>query len=156
MKKRNKAYKPRLVTVPMMFITQTVQDRFPHLAIGLYGQIIAFCEQPNFETSNNLSRQICIIAGGMSHMRNGVALKALKDPASVAICSAVYCMEGIGKRYDETGVISVKELEKQTLKAAAGRLDEVLQIMPLACYIKAEQESDMWLKEAREPQREAA
>ena len=132
----------------MMLITQTVAEKYPHLAIGVYGQIQAFCEQPSIETSNNLSRQICIIAGGMSHMRHGAALSKLKDPASIALCSAVYCMRAIGKRYDETGAIGVTESEKQTLRAAAGRLDEVLQVMPLSCYIKSEQEADMWLKES--------
>lgn len=154
-KKRNKAYKPRPAAIPMMFMTATVADSHPHLATSLYGQIIAFCERPSVQTSNNLSEQLAIIAGGMSHMNQGQALKFKRDAGSIAIVSAVTCVEGIGERFERTGVIAVTEAEKRTLHAAAGRLDEVLQKMPLACYLRGQREVHIWLKEAqRQPEAE--
>lgn len=150
-KKPRKAYKPRLLTVPMMFLQGCVLDSQPHLATSLYGQIIAFCEVPSIETSNNLCRLFACIAGAMSHMNNGAAIRGKRDAASIAICSAIHCMESIAHRFERTGAIGVTETEKKTLHAAAGRLDEVLQMMPLAAWIKAEQEAGFWLKEANEP-----
>jgi hypothetical protein len=153
MKKRNKAYQPKRVSIPMLFMTQTVLDQYPHLATSLYGQIIAFIERPCVESSNNLSHQLACIAGGMSHMNSGAPIKGRRDAGSLAICSAVSCMEGIGNRFERIGVIEVSATEAATLKAAAGRLDQVLQGMPLACYIRAEAECHIWLKEST---REAA
>jgi hypothetical protein len=150
-KKRNKAHKSGRLTIPMMFLTSTVLAKYPHLATSLYGQIIAFCERPCIETSNNLSRQFACIAGGMSHMNKGAPIRGKRDAASIAICSAINCIEAICHRFERTGAILVNELEKTTLHAAAGRLDEVLQTMPLACYLRAEQEADFWLKEADDP-----
>lgn len=145
---KRKPYRPRRVTIPMMFLSQSVTDKYHDLPLSLYGQIYAFIERPNVESSNNLSRQLCCIAGGMSHMLNGKPIKGRRDSGSVAICSAVSCMSAIAERFDRTGVIAVNESEAQTLKAAAGRLDEVLQGMPLACYLKAEAEAHLWLRES--------
>jgi len=81
-------------------------------------------------------------------MNKGEAIRFKRDAGSIAICSAASCMEAIGKRYERTGEIAVNETEAQTLRSAAGRLDEVLQGMPLACYLKAEAEAHLWLRES--------
>lgn len=155
-KKRNKAYKPRALMIPALIPSVMVTDKYPYLATSLYAQIITFCERPGIESSNNLTRQLACIAGGMSHQIRGTAIRGRKDPASIAICSAIACIEGISNRYERIGVIDVTPTEAKTLKAAAGRLDAVLQGMPARCYELAERESDFWLREAKEPQMEAA
>jgi hypothetical protein len=152
---KRKKYVPRRVTIPMLFMGQCVLEKYPHLATSLYGQIHTFIERPSVGASNNLSHQIACIAGGMSHVLNGQSIRSKRDAGSIAICSAVACMEAICKRFERTGAIAVTDLEAQTLRSAAGRLDEVLQGMPLAAYLKAESECHLWLKEAQD-QREAA
>jgi hypothetical protein len=149
MKKRTKSYQPKRVAIPMLFMQQSVLDKYPHLPTAVYGQIHTFIERPSVEASNNLSHQIACIAGGMSHMANGAPIRGKRDAGSIAICSAVACMEAICKRFERTGMIAVNDSEAQTLRGAAGRLDEVLQGMPLSAYLKAESECHLWLKEAQ-------
>jgi hypothetical protein len=155
-KKRSKAYKPRAATVPMLFVLSRVPDRYPYKAAELYGQLIAFIESPSFTTSKNLSHELAAIAGGMSYMHKGVGLKYLRDPGSIAIVSAIFCMNAIGARFERTGAIAVTEQDKATLRGAAARLDEALRTMPLACYLRGEEEADKWLVESKEPQLEVA
>lgn len=140
MKKRNKSYRPKAARIPLFLLTAGVLNARPHLATSLYGQIIAFCVSPSYETSNNLTKQLAIIAGGMSHMDKGRPILGKRDAASIAICSAINCLESVAGRYDRTGKVAINEAEKQTLHAAAGRLDETLQVMPLSCYALAERE----------------
>lgn len=151
-KKRTKRHVPRPLTIPAIIPQARVLDKYPHLATSLYAQIITFCERPGIESSNNLTRQLACIAGGMSHMLRGQAIRGRRDPASIAICSAIACVEGISNRFERLGVIDVTPTEAVTLKAAAGRLDDVLQTMPLHCYERAEKEADFWLREAKMPE----
>jgi hypothetical protein len=146
---KRKKYVPRRVTIPMLFMQQSVLDKYPHLPTAVYGQIHTFIDRPSAESSNNLSHEIACIAGGMFYMNNGQAIRGKRDAGSIAICSAVACMEAICKRFERTGEIAVNASEAQTLRSAAGRLDEVLQGMPLSAYIKAESECHLWLKEAQ-------
>lgn len=39
MKKRNRKYKPKLLTIPMMFVVGTVADKYPLMADSLLAQI---------------------------------------------------------------------------------------------------------------------
>lgn len=155
-KKRNKAYRPKVRLIPKIIQIETVTDVYPELPTKLYAAIITFCERPSIESCNHLSHQLCCVAGGMSHAYKGAPILHKRDAASNAIRSAILCIEAIGERYERTGVVGVTEMDRKTLHAAAGRLDEALQAIPLTCWRRAEREVQFWLREKTPMEREAA
>jgi hypothetical protein len=95
----------------------------------------------------------------MSHANNGDPIKGKRDAASLAIQSAINAIDDVIQRYERTGGVAVTELEAQTLRAAAGKLDDALYSMPLLCYRRAEREVSRWVDElvdAGKLEREAA
>ena len=144
-KKPRKQYKPRVRAVPAIIPLETAGEAMPLLAGQLHAAIITLIARPSTSSCNNLSRQLCVIAGGMSHASGGAPIKGNADAASIAIQSAINAIEDVIARHDRTGAVSVSSLEAKTLRAAAGKLDEVLYSMPLLCYRRAESEVSRWV-----------
>lgn len=140
MKKRNKAYKPRPVRVPAIIPLEMVGDALPMLALQLHAGIVTLIEAPTVDHCNNLSRQLCIIAGAMSHQNTGAPILEKRDASSLAIRSAILAIESVVDRHGRTGKVAVTDSEAVTLRAAAGKLDDALSDISLFAYRKAEAE----------------
>lgn len=147
-KKPRKPMRATRLAIPMLVMRHSVAQAKPLLCDALLAQIQSFVLAPSIATGNSLARELACVAGGLSHQYKGAAIRGRTDAGSIAIVSAVHCMEGIGSRHDRTGIVAVTDSEKKTLNAAAPHLYRILSAMPLACYLKAEGEADMWLKES--------
>ncbi len=146
-KRPRKQHKGRALTIPRMLDVRMIADEHPGLALEMHLAVINLIEAPRIESCNNLSRQLCVIAGGMSHANRGEPIKGKNDPASIAIQSAILVIEGVIDRHGRIDAVQVTEIEGKTLKAAAGKLDEALGRIPLTCYRRAEIEVAYWIKE---------
>jgi hypothetical protein len=142
---RHKKHKPIAVKIPAIIPLETAGDAMPLLAGRLHAGIITLIERPAVAHCNNLSRQLCIIAGGMSHANNGDPIKGKRDAASLAIQSAINAIDDVIQRHERTGGVAVLDTEALTLRAAAGKLDDALYSMPLLCYRLAEGEVARWV-----------
>lgn len=145
MTKRRKAYKPRTVKIPAIIPLETAGGAMPLLAGQLHAGIITLIERPTVAHCNNLSRQLCVIAGGMSYTNNGAPIEGRRDAASLAIQSAIKAIEDVIQRHERIGTVAVLETEAMTLRAAAGKLDDALHSMPLLCYRRSEEEVARWV-----------
>jgi hypothetical protein len=101
--KRNKAYKPRSVRIPMMAETRN------SLALELHLATEALIAVPSPETYNQLSMML-------ASLRRAGAMHACIDQASDAMLS-------ICDRFDRVGKVGVAESEAAILRQAAGGID---------------------------------
>ena len=137
MKRRNKAYKPRIVTIPKLIPIQMVTDELPLLAPQLHAAVMTVIERPSCEACNNLSRQLTVIAAGISYKVGGSVRGTAEG---IPLQSAILAVEAIVDRHERTGVVAVSEQEAATLRAAAGALDGVLCNMSVTAYQWAERD----------------
>lgn len=143
MKKRNKPYKARAIMIPSIIPLVTASQKYPDLAMFLHAGIVAFTQEPTVASANALSKQLCLIAGALSHAAGGVPILGRTDPASIAIYSAIRAFECVVERHDATEIVAVSSNEAKTLIAASGALDDVLRTVPAACYDRAMKELDV-------------
>lgn len=142
---RKKIYKPRAAKIPAIIKLESVGDSLAMLPFQLHAQIETLIEMPTAEHCNNVSKQLCIIAGAISHANRGAPILGKRDASSLAINSAIQAVDDVVQRHDRTGAVAVSELEAKTIRAAAGKLDDALYAIPLLCYRKAEREVSQWL-----------
>lgn len=140
MSKPRKKYQPRAIGIPHIFMREAVADVFPNKAFELHAAIVTMIERPDTDHCNNLTRQLCTIAGGLSYMRGGRMLRDERDAPAIAVNSAIRVIEDIIDRIERTHQFAVTDTEARTLRAAAGKLDEALNDMPVAAWRLAEQE----------------
>lgn len=136
-KPRNKKYQPKPVRFPAIIPLESVADVFPNKALELHAAIVTLIARPETEHCNNVTRQLCIIAGGLSHARGGKPLRGARDMAAIAVNSAILTIEAVIER---TGKFFITEAEAQTLRVAAGKLDDAMRDMPMTAYRLAERE----------------
>lgn len=141
-KPRNKPYKARTVMIPALIPMISAAAKYPDLALKLHGGLVAFVNEPTVASANALSKQLCLIAGAMSHAAGGARILGRTDPASIAIYSAIRAFECVVERHDATEVVAVSTIEAKSLIAASGALDDVLRTVPAACYDRAIKELD--------------
>lgn len=139
-KPRNKAYRPRAITMPAMLQVQMTREAHPGLALELHLSIINLIEAPTVAACNKLSFDLCCIAGGMSHANRGEPIMGKTDADSIAIQSAIRTIEAIVDRHDRVGDVIVSEFDALSLRAAAGKLDGALGRIPLPAYNRAVRE----------------
>lgn len=154
-KTRTKKYAgPKPQKIPAIIPLESVADVHPIKAAQLHAALITLIARPNTEHCNNLTRQLCVIAGGLSHARGGKPIMQDRDASAIAVQSAILTIEAIIDRTERTGVLAVLEQEAKTLRTAAGRLDDALATIPINCYHRAEIEVEA--REAIECARMAA
>lgn len=140
-KPRTKTYKPRNVKIPPLFNVLMIGDEEPMLAYRIYAGIYSFLHEPTIAASNHLGALLTQIAESLSIMRlareGKSGLGDLRDPAAMAVVSAIRAFIDISARFDEFGVMQVRETEATTLKNVAGRLDEALRTIPVTIWHEA-------------------
>lgn len=141
--KRSKKYTARTIMIPGIIPLVTASQKYPGLAIFLHGGLVAFINEPTVASANALSKQLCLIAGAMSHAAGGVPILGRTDTASIAIYSAIRAFECVVERHDATEIVAVSGSEAKTLIAASGALDDVLRTVPAACYDRAMKDLDV-------------
>lgn len=135
--KPRKPMKQRPRVIPALFNVLTVRDELPEKAHEIYGAVYAFLDQPSVAASNNLCRVLCEIAAGLSMTYGGAALGKMRDEYSISVQSAVLALEAFTLRCNAQGDMTVRSTEAMTLKAAAGKLDEALGVIPWHIWPKA-------------------
>ena len=140
--RKNKVYKPRLVSAPRILNFVSASDARPDLKLLFHAAVMAFTVQPTVATCNQISKHLCKISGAMSLANNGAPIEGKKDSGSIAICEAIKVIELIGERYDRSEEVTISPVEASILRRCAGKLDAVLSTVPAVCYDKAEKEVD--------------
>lgn len=125
MKKQSKRV-IREIKIPKIIPFVSALDAYPELALELHLKLVAATNEPSIDTINQLSKELCIIAGAMSINNQGAPIKGQHDLYSIAIQTAINVIEAISNRHDRTGKVFVSELDKNSLIAAANGLDKVL------------------------------
>jgi hypothetical protein len=141
--KRNKPYKVRTIMIPSIIPIVTASQKYPELALRLHAGLVAFTHEPTVASANALSKQLCLIAGAMSHAAGGMPILGRTDHASIAIYSAIRAFECVVERHDATEIVAVSGSEAKTLIVGSGVLDDVLRTVPAACYDRAIKELDV-------------
>jgi hypothetical protein len=124
--KRNKKYVQKVILVPRIIPMITAAEVYPDLALKFHFKLLAAIKEPAIATFNQLSKELCVIAGAMSYASNGSPILGKRDPASLAIMSAIRVMESIVDRHSATEKTAITQQEVKTLIAASGALDRVL------------------------------
>ncbi|AEK63197.1 hypothetical protein [Collimonas fungivorans] len=109
--RRNKAYKPRSVRIPMMPETRN------SLALELHLATEALIAVPSPDTYNQLSMMLAAL-------RRAGAMDVSIDQASDAMLS-------ICDRFDRVGKVGVAESEAAILRQAAGGIDRQIGTVPM-------------------------
>jgi len=125
MKKRSNRV-VREIKIPKIIPFVSAIDAYPELVLELHLKLLAATNEPSIDTINQLSKELCIIAGSMSISNKGEPIKGKRDLSSLAIQSAINVIESITERHDRTGKVFVSDLDKKSLIAAANGLDKVL------------------------------
>lgn len=112
----------------------SVAEYYPDVLLKMHTAIDSAIAGQDFKTCNWLSRQLCCIAGAMSHASGGKAIIGRTDSASVAILSALRVLETVGQRFDRTHAVGISALESKSLIATSVALDAVLHTLPARCY----------------------
>lgn len=146
--RKNKVYVPRMVLVPGIVKFVSAATARPDIKLLFHGAVMAFTVQPTLATCNQISTQLCKIAGAMSVANNGAPLKDRKDKGSVAINLAMAVIESVGDRYALSDDVTLTEYEAKVLRKCAGGIDAVLSNVPEACYEKVERDLDGLIGEA--------
>jgi hypothetical protein len=134
MKKRNKKHVPKMVLIPKIIPCITAAQAYPDLALHFHLKLVAAINEPNIATINQMSHELCVIAGAMSYESNCKPLLGRKDLEALAIMSAIKVLESIVDRHDRTGKVFVSELEGKSLKAAANGIHSVLMRVSKVSY----------------------
>jgi hypothetical protein len=137
-----KTHKPKGLHIPLMLDIAMprvyVADEQPELAMQIYLRIGAMIDAPTLDGANSLCRLFAKIAIGLHLTYQGIGLDRLPADTRAAVLSALSGLQDISKRYNEHKVIAVRMTEARTLKAAAGRLDEALSLIPMHMWERAE------------------
>lgn len=136
-KPRNKAYRARDIKIPPLFQVLMIGDEEPDLAHQIYAAIYTFLHVPTITYANNLGLLVTTMAEAFDLKHGGRGIGSRQEPGCVAVVSAVRAMMDIAARYDKYGVVTVRETEAMTLRAAAGRLDEALRCIPVTLWNEA-------------------
>jgi hypothetical protein len=136
MKKRNKKHMPKMVLIPKIIPRITALQAYPDLA-------------NNIATINQMSHELCVIAGAMSYESNCKPLLGRKDMEALAIMSAIKVLESIVDRHDRTGKVFVSELEGKSLDAAVKGIHSVLSRIGNNSYETALHEVDGYINEMK-------
>ena len=146
MKKRNKKYIPKMILVPKIIRPVSALEAYPELALEFHLKLVAARFEPSIATINQLSKELCIIAGSMSYESNGKPIQGRKDMEALAIMSAITVLESIVDRHTRTGKVFVSELEGKSLVAAANGIHSVLSRVSKRSYEIAVLEVDGYIK----------
>lgn len=143
-KKRNKKYKPQPTALPAILNVRMASDENPMLATTLHTAVITLIKRPDVDAGNHLSKHLSYIAGGMSYAtpKRGKTILQRGDVFSHAIRAAIGAIESMIDRHTRTGELFLDEAESFSMMYAAGKLDEALRGIPLACYERAVAEVD--------------
>ena len=144
--KRDKKYTPRMVLVPKIIPRATALEAYPGLALEFHLKLVAARVEPSIATINQLSKELCVIAGAMSYESNGRAIQGRKDLAALSIMSAIKVLESIVDRHTRTGKVFVSEFEGKSLIAAANGIDSVLSRVSKRSYEIAALEVEGYIK----------
>lgn len=146
MKKRNKSYKPKKISIPALIPMASVLDVMPDMSFHLYRIFDRAIDEPTVETVDDLGGAIVSLAAALSAANKGAAIRHKTDAASLAIKSAIRAYEDIDSRADRTGVIAITETEALTLRNAAGRLEMALQNIPAVLWNRAMADAEQTMK----------
>ena len=141
-KPRDKRHIPKVCLVPRIIPMITAAEVYPDLALKFHFKLEAAIKEPAIVTLNQLSKELCVIAGAMSYASNGAPILGKRDPASLAIMSAIRVMESIVDRHTATEKTVITQQEAKTLIAASGALDRVLCRVSRHSYDTAKNEVD--------------
>ncbi len=147
MKKRNKAYRPKLALIPKIIPRITASQAYPDLALHFHMMLEVAIREPAIVTINQLSKQLCVIAGAMSYESSCKPLLGRTDMAALAIMSAIKVLESIVERHTLTGKVFVSGLEGKSLYAASNGIDSVLTNISKNSYEIALFEVEGFIKE---------
>ena len=146
MKKRTKQHVPRMLLIPKIIRPVSALEAYPDLALEFHLKLVAARFEPSIATVNQLSKELCVIAGSMSYESNCKPLLGRKDMAALAIMSAIKVLESIVDRYARTGKVFVSELEGKSLVAAANGIHSVLSRVSKRSYEIATLEVEGYIK----------
>jgi len=147
--KRTKKYIPKMVLVPKLIPRITAAQAYPDLALYFHLKLVAAINEPAIATINQMSHELCVIAGAMSYESNGQPIQGRKDIEALAIMSAIKVLESIVERYERTGKVFVSELEGKSLVAAANGIASVLARVSKVIYEIALHEVDGYINEMK-------
>ena len=146
MKKRTKKYKQREVKIPSIIPFVSAAEAYPDLLLELHMKILAATSEPNMESINQLSKELCVIAGSISISNKGNPIRGNKDLSSLSIQSAISVIESISDRYERTGKVFMSELDRKSLIASANGLDKCLSKVSKFAYEIAALEVEGYIK----------
>jgi hypothetical protein len=149
MKKRNKKHMPKMVLIPKIIPRITALQAYPDLANNFLLKLMAAKVDPTIATINQMSHELCVIAGSMSYESNCKPLLGRKDAEALAIMSAIKVLESIVDRHDRTGKVFVSELEGKSLDAAVNGIHSVLSRIGNNSYETALHEVDGYINEMK-------
>jgi hypothetical protein len=149
-KLRNKKHIPKVILVPRIIPMITAAEVYPDLALKFHFKLLAAIKEPAIVTFNQLSKELCVIAGAMSYASSGAPILGKRDPASLAIMSAIRVMESIVDRHTATEKTVIAQQEAKTLIAASGALDGVLCRVSRHSYDTAKNEVDSHISDQEE------
>lgn len=143
-KKRNKKYRAQPTALPAILNVRMASDEHPHLALTLHTAVVTLVKRPDIDAGNHLSKHLSYIAGGMSYAtpKRGKTILQRADVFSHAMRAAIGAIESMIDRHTRTGELFLDEAETISMMFAAGKLDEALRRIPLACYARAVEEVD--------------
>lgn len=137
-----KTHRPKGLHIPLMLDIAMpkvyVRDEQPDLAMRIYLQIEGLITQPTLAGANDLCRLFAKIAIGLHFTYEGIGLDYLPAETKAAVLSALSGLQDISRRHNEFRVMEVRQTEAMTLRAAAGRLDEALSLIPMHMWERAE------------------
>lgn len=145
-KPRTKTYRPRMALVPKIIPRVTAAQAYPDLALEFHLKLVAAIEEPAIVTINQLSKELCVIAGAMSYASHCQPLLGRKDAEALAIMSAIKVLESIVERHARTGKVFVSALEAKSLVAASSGIDSVLSKVSKNSYEIAALEVEGYIK----------
>ena len=147
-KKPRKKHRPIMALVPKIIRRVSALEAYPGLALELHCKLLAATVEPSIATVNQLSKELCVIAGAMSYETNCRPIEGRKDMEALAIMSAIKVTELIVGRYERTGSVFVSNLDRKSMTAAANGLDSVLSRVSKRSYEIAALEVEGYIKTA--------
>lgn len=117
MKTRNKAYRQRVVNIPMMNVTRR------SVALGIHAAISTIINSPSIDSYDNLITRVAALCHA------GVR--------GYGIDASTHALTMIADRFDRTGKVGVSDKEAEILKAAGDRLDADLAGVPVNRLVEA-------------------
>ena len=128
--KRNKAYKPRPMAIPMM------RESRNDLALTLRMSIEALITAPSLETLNEASMRLATMGWLLGDQD---CMEEIK-----------HAILDVFDRYQRVGRVGVNAAEAEVLRRTAGEIDAAIPYLSLTEYLQAEIKTRAWLENSRE------